>query len=111
MTSNANDFASDAKTDTITDSPTNAASRAKQNTIPDGLSSKSSPHPANGASGVSALQTITSRAVRQHVIRQVLPDAGIHNGQKEKKADELRISRRKWCLTEENKLLHSSHTL
>ena len=45
MTSNANDFASDAKTDTITDSPTNAASRTKQNTIQDGLSSKSSQSP------------------------------------------------------------------
>ena len=65
MTSNVINLTSDAKTDTISDSPTNAASRAKQNTIPDGLSSKSSPHPADGASGVSALQTITSRVVRQ----------------------------------------------
>ena len=68
MTSNVINLTSDAKTDTISDSPTNAASRAKQNTIPDGLSSKSSPHPADGASGVSALQTITSRAVRQRVL-------------------------------------------
>ena len=55
MMSNVNNFTSDAKTDTITDFPTNAASRAKQNTVQAGLSSKSPPHLAEAASDESAL--------------------------------------------------------
>ena len=53
--SNANNFTSDARPDTITDFPTNAARRAKQNAVQDGLSSKSSPHLADAASDESAL--------------------------------------------------------
>ena len=55
MTSNAKNFKSDARTDTITDFLTNAAIRAKQNIVQGGFSSKSSPHLADAASGESAL--------------------------------------------------------
>ena len=55
MTSNVNNFTSDAKTDTITDFQTNAASRAKQNTVQAELSSKAPPHLPEAASDEIAL--------------------------------------------------------